>query len=212
MTLLAYLPTHSNAETKIDLSYYFDSRDFNTFAFFIQNPKLGDDFSLWGFSDFHSAQNNKNKQFQIDRTFSEYRLSHSKLSDWTGIKGLGLQIEYDYSTPSNSQVWRAGLTYQLPASKRLKAQLRLFPAQNTRDEQVSLGYFYKITDEINITGFADYNLREDKKNQWVIEPQLNYKLAKDIGLIVEYRYNGFERDNPNLDGSGWAIGIKWKVL
>ena len=95
---------------------------------------------------------------------------------------------------------------------RLKSQLRLFPAQNNKDEQISLGYFYVLNEDLNISGFADYNLRDGNKNQWVVEPQLNYKLSKNIWLALEYRCNGFEEDNPNLDGSGWAMGVKWNLL
>ncbi|MFT5450787.1 MAG: hypothetical protein ACI9N9_000267 [Enterobacterales bacterium] len=212
LSLVISLTTQSKAATQLDLSYYFDSRDFNTFALFVQNKDLGQDFSVWGFSDFHGQQNNKSERFQPDRSFSEYRLSNSKLADWTGIDGLGLQVEYNHISPKSKNVWRGALTYKLPLGARLKMQLRILPIQNIDDEQVSIGYFYSINDKLNISGFADYNVRDDKKNQWVIEPQLNYKLAKDTWLIIEYRYNGFEDDNLNLEGSGWAIGLKWNAI
>lgn len=197
-SLLISLATQANAATQIDLNYYFDTRDFNTFAFFIQNKALGQDFSAWGFSDFHGQQNNKSERFQADRSFSEYRLNHSKLAEWTGIDGLGLQVEYNYISPGSTHVCRGALTYEFPIGDRLKTQLRILPIQNIDDEQVSIGYFYNINEKINITGFADYNVRDGKKNQWVIEPQLNYKLAEHTWFILEYRYNGFEDDTRIL--------------
>jgi hypothetical protein len=58
-SMLIRLAAQSKAATQIDLGYYFDTRDFNTVAFFIQNKDLGRGFSAWGFSDFHDLQNNK---------------------------------------------------------------------------------------------------------------------------------------------------------
>jgi hypothetical protein len=127
------------------------------------------------------------------------------------MDGLGLEVEYNYISSGSTNVWRGALTYKLPVGDRLKIQLRNLPIQNIDDEQVSISYFYSINEKLNITGFADYNVRDGKKNQWVIEPQLNYKFAKHNWFILEYRYNGFEDDNPNLDGSGWGAGLKWNA-
>jgi len=60
-----------------------------------------------------------------------------------------------------------------------------------------------------VTGFADYNIGEDDPNQWVIEPQVNFKLNDRLRAVVEYRFNGYEDDNAKLDsGSGVAFGLE----
>ncbi|WP_444997262.1 hypothetical protein [Aliikangiella sp. IMCC44359] len=207
---LLSLPTQLIANNDIQTSYYWDNRDFNTATIQISNNDLGNGFSVWGFTDFHSNQDNSDDRYDLSRTFSEYRLSNNQIAKWTGVDHLGLQLEYNDSTPGNNnhQV-RFGITYKQILGQSAWLQLRAFPLQSHNDGQLSLIYFYKISDGFNISGFADYNFNKNGKNQWVYEPQLNYQLSDNVWLLLEYRYNGFENSNPNLDGKGTALGIRY---
>lgn len=198
------------AETQVDVSYYFDSRDFNTWSIFLLNKNLGAGFSFLGFTDFHSDQNKANDRYDVTRTFSEYRLSNNKIADWLNIDGMALQLEYNDITPgSSNNTFRFGLTYQSALSQNHWLQWRLFPVDSRNDHQISLIYFLTFSDKLNLSGFADYNFVKNGKNQWIVEPQLNYKLHSRLWILLEYRYNGFEDNNPYLDGSGTALGIRY---
>ncbi len=200
--------------TKLSLSYYYDNRDFNTTTIQIFTNRLGNDFSIWGFTDLHAMQDNKDERYNMQRSFSEYRLSYSGLARHTNINGLGLQLEYNDFTPGDGNLLRLGLTYKQfffkkSRSKPLWLQYRFLPFESDGDGgQFSLIYFIPISHSISISGFADYNIREDQSNEWVFEPQLNILLHKNTYLALEYRYNGFEENITTLDGSGIAIGVQ----
>ena len=89
----------SNFKDKYGLSlqaiYYMDDRDFNTLAVTTAVSKLPYNVSFWGFTDFHGSQASSRDRRRLIRSFSEYRLSYS-LEEITGIKGLGLETEYNY--------------------------------------------------------------------------------------------------------------------
>lgn len=199
------------AENKpVDVSavYLFDQRGFNSITLQLASNRLPAGLSLWGFTDFLADQEDPDSRTDIDRSFSEYRLSYNKL----GIKGLGLQAEYNYSRPSRSELGRLGLTYKkvykLANRYTVFNQLRLFPLETDGDGgQVSLIYSVKFSDKWLLSGFADYNVRENLSNEWVIEPMLRYYFHKKVAVALEYRFNGFEDANPALDGDGIAIGI-----
>jgi len=202
--------THANAANQVDISYYFDDRDFNTLTLFMLNKDLGGGFSFLGFTDFHSDHQNSTNRNDATRTFSEFRLSNNMIAKWWNIDNLGLQLEYNDSTPgNNNNAVRLGLTYNQSLNASDWLQLRVFPLDSQNDGQVSIIYFVKFTENFNLSGFADYNFISDGKNQWVFEPQLNYKLYSKLWLLLEYRYNGFENSNPNLDGSGTALGLRY---
>ncbi|MDH5435390.1 MAG: porin family protein [Gammaproteobacteria bacterium] len=203
----------TQAEPKVQMQYYFDDRDFNTLGVVVSANDLPAGFSIWGFTDFHGDQNNANERYDITRSFSEYRLSNNKISDWTKIDNLGLQVEVNETSPGNNNtVWRGGITYKLVSSANNWLQLRLFPMQSNKHNQASLIYFYSITTNVKFSGFADYNIQDGSKNRWVVEPQLSYRLMDKAWLLLEYRYNGFEDAKATLDGSGWAIGISYDLL
>ena len=210
LPLMLNQPVIASATTSV--SYYIDDRDFNSITLQLSAADLPQDFSVWGFTDFLGDQSHHDERKDFTRTFSEYRLSNSKLSKLTGIDGLGLQIEYDDATPNyNNTIWRNGLTYKHKLNGKHWLQLRAMPLQNNKDRQISLIYFASIMPRLNISGFADYNIRHGNGNQWVIEPQLNFRLLNKTWLLLEYRHNGFEQDNINLDGKGWAIGIRYDL-
>ena len=130
-----------DVSAQASLSYYLDNRDFNTFQVAIASSEMPYGFSIWGFTDFHSDQNSETEREDFTRTFSEYRLSNNKLSNWTGIEGLGLQAEYNDVVPGNNNgTIRGGFTYKYKFYKTRWLQLRWFPLQSNKDSQASLTF------------------------------------------------------------------------
>ena len=74
--------------------------------------------------------------------------------------------------------------------------------------QISTSYFVPFISELSLGGFADINFIENRKDLWVIEPQLTYKMTNDLSLALAYRYNGYEDANPAVKGSGVALGVE----
>lgn len=201
---------------KIAVTYYFDSRDYNTLNIVTSVPKLPSSFKLWGFVDLHGDQNNGSKRFNITRHFLEYRLSRYLFPDAnTSIRGLDFEVEYnDFNGPDND-VLRLGLTYKhsvpfFPGSKSW-LQWRYHPYETDgTGSQVSAIYFFSLSERIFISGFADLNIEDDKENRWVIEPQINFIVNETFDVALEARYNEFEDANTALDGFGIAVGLKFK--
>ncbi|MGB2350665.1 MAG: hypothetical protein ACPH9O_03440 [Akkermansiaceae bacterium] len=196
------------------IAYYFDSRDYNTLAV-NTSARLPLGFKLWGFTDFNGSQNNDNR-YDLDRFFMEYRLMHEIPEDWIfGVKGVGLLTEFNNLNGSDNDLFRFGpyisRVVKLPWEKEAKFQLRVFPYETESDNrQLSLSYFVPFSDRWSLSGFADINFIDGGSDRWVIEPQLNYKMNESMDLLLEYRYNGFEASNPNLKGSGVALGVNIK--
>jgi hypothetical protein len=196
----------------LDATYYLDNREFNTLNLQIAT-KLPGNLSIWGFTDFHGNQGVGHGFGNLRRSFSEYRLSHGGLGAALGVKGLGMQAEYNLLTPSDQDLGRFGLTYRhdlpLPGTGRTGwLQWRAFPIETDGNGgQASLIYSLPLTESMSIGGFADFNLIEDAPHRWILEPQLNLKVADGFWAVLEYRYNGFEGAG-GLDGSGWAAGVK----
>ncbi len=200
------------AAPKVSVSYYMDNRDYNNVTLAVSKMGMPHGFSIWGFTDFLSDQNDEDNREDFSRTFSEYRFSNDKISEWTGIKGLGLQVEYNDFIPGNKNTtWRGGITYQQKFDNKHWGQVRWHPLQSNQDTQVSAAYFIHLTQRLNLTGFVDYNIRKGNEDQWVLEPQLNFRALENTWLLLEYRYNGFEKDKPNTDGDGWAIGVRYDL-
>lgn len=212
LTVFCFYSAKAFSQANVSASYYWDDRHFNTLALQIASNSLPMDLSLWGFSDFHADQNNSHERQDFTKSFSEYRLSSNAPASWTGLKNLGAQIEYnDFTAGNENTLWRAGITYKYTFLDRLWMQLRVLPLQSNEDWQISLIYKLTITERLKLNGFADYNLRQDKGNMWVIEPQLEYKMSANSWLLLEYRLNDFEQDNPALDGYGWALGVRYHL-
>ncbi|MGB1874243.1 MAG: hypothetical protein ACPH5P_05770 [Akkermansiaceae bacterium] len=146
----------------------------------------------------------------------EYRLMHEIPEDWIfGVKGVGLLTEFNNLNGSDNDLFRFGpyisRVVKLPWEKEAKFQLRVFPYETESDNrQLSLSYFVPFSDRWSLSGFADINFIDGGSDRWVIEPQLNYKMNESMDLLLEYRYNGFEASNPNLKGSGVALGVNIK--
>lgn len=203
----------SLVEMDNSMSYYLDTRDFSTLSV-ASDISLPLGIRVWGFTDLDGDQNGEAHEF--NDFFMEYRALYSIPEELTfGIKGLGLVTEYNNFNGSDNDLFRFGLavthTTEL-LGKKTCLQLRLMPYDDTSEDnqQVSLSYCVAITDKLSLTGFADYNIIDDGSNQWVIEPQLAYKVTDSMDLLLEYRYNGFESDDPDLDGDGLAFGARYR--
>ncbi len=193
----------------LSASYHADSRDYSTAGVTMSSNSLPGNFSFWGFTDFHGYQG-KTSSSSLSRNFSEYRLSHAGLGDLLSVDGLGVQYEFNHSSPGNQNLSRLGLTYKHAVTEKGWMQLRAFPLQSNGDaQQLSLIFAFQISQNISFSGFADYNFVEDGENRWVVEPQISYSVTKNIKLLLEYRLNEFEQANSSLDGEGVALGISY---
>jgi predicted porin len=189
--------------------YYFDDRDYNTLSITTAALKLPYNFSFWGFTDFHGNQTSPRNRLRHTRSFSEYRLTYD-LKELTGLEGLGLQAEYNFSSTSDKHTTRVGPVFKhsIPFLRKGSwLQWRLFPIQTDDNLQVSVIYKFLLSEKWSISGFADLNLNSGQRDRWIVEPQLNYQFNKYISLHFEYRYNGFEDANKSLRGNGFAIGM-----
>ena len=98
---------------KVDLSYYLDSRDYNTLTLQTSLPDLPWGFNIWGFVDMHSEQKNADQRFDLTRYFIEYRLKRSLFPNATSAwKGLGFEVEYNDANGIDNTVVRTGVTYK----------------------------------------------------------------------------------------------------
>ncbi|MCM8529389.1 MAG: DUF2490 domain-containing protein [Lentisphaeraceae bacterium] len=221
--LLLLLGTTSQAENLLDdwknlkdefglnLSsiYYFDDRDFNTLSVYTAAFKLPNNFSFWGFTDFHGNQNPPRNRAKFTNSFSEYRLIYN-LKDLTGTDNFALELEYNYASLSDEHTLRFGPHFKhsipfLPDGSWVI--WRFFPIETSDNMELGWAWNFVITDKWSITGFADYNIEEGQQDRWIVEPQLNYQLNDNVSFHLEYRHNGFQDANKNLRGNGVAIGI-----
>lgn len=190
--------------------YYLDHRDYNTLSVFSSAGNLPFNFSFWGFTDFHGNQLAPRDRGRLTYAFSEYRLTYN-LKDLTGIDGLGFQAEYNYFSRSDLDLVRFGPVYKHPLNFLPKGswlQWRIFPIQTDNDnEQLSLIYKFVIDEKWSISGFADYNIKHEAQDRWIVEPQLNYVINEYFSVHLEYRYNGFEKANDAIRGHGVAFGV-----
>ncbi len=201
---------------KVYLTYYFDSRDYNTLNIQTSLPDLPWGFNIWGFVDFHSEQKNADQRFELTRYFIEYRLKRPLFPNANGAwKGLGFELEYNDLNGTDNTVVRPGFTYKHPVPSihgdKSWFEWRYHPYETDGSgSQISVIYLLHLTDRIYISGFADLNLEEDSDDRWVIEPQINFKINETFDLVLETRYNEIEDANTSLDGFGVAGGLKIK--
>lgn len=211
---LAY--ANESSGVRISGAYYVDSREFTTASIAVSSNRLPLGVSLWGFTDFHGDHDDKS--LALTRSFSEYRLSHASLGQWTRVSGLGFQVELNALSGSGNDLVRAGITYRhnlpLPwlsgSGQSGWLQWRAFPYESDNNGgQASLIYNFPISERFHVKGFADYNVADGTDNRWVIEPELNVKLAERLWALLEYRYNEYEEANPSVSGSSVAIGVRY---
>jgi hypothetical protein len=198
-----------------DATYLFDHREYNslTLSGGFKNLPLG--FNAWGFIDILSDQNNESNRFDFTRYFLEYRLRRTLDPEWVmGVKGLGLEVEYNDSNGANNNLLRFGVNYKhdipLIAGQKSWLQWRYFPIQTNQYTQSQAGVVYRfgLTERLYISGFTDFNIDENGKNRWVTEPQLNYEIIDNVNFVLEGRINEYEGANVQLSGAGVALGLK----
>jgi len=201
------------ADKTANLTYYGDSRGFNTLAVLAAGD-LPMNFKFFGFVDFHGTHNTPDARFDLSRFFLEYRLRKTISPQLVmNIQGLGLDLEYNDFAGKGNNILRAGLTFKhiLPVLSNGWLQWRFFPYESDGSGmQFSLIYNFPFGDRIYLTGFADMNMDENE-NIWVIEPQLNINIFQNVDMVLEGRYHGYEENNPALEGQGVAIGLKVKL-
>lgn len=200
-------------DAKFNITYYFDSRDYNTFSIFTGVKHLPGGLEFWGFSDIHASQGDAAHRFDLTRYFMEYRLIYAIQPEWIlGIEGFELEAEFnDFNDPGNNLL-RLGATYKhgipLPWRTQGGVRWRVHPYESDGNGyQVSVLYSLPLTATVKITGFADLNVIENEENRWVIEPQLTWHVDQNFNIRLELRYNAFEDANSSLDGIGLALGI-----
>jgi len=198
--------------------YLLDDRDFNSLAIYVSTLKFPLGISVWGFTEVNATQNDPVHRFDLTRTFSEYRFSHKGVGDMLNIKGLVAQVEYNDITPQAGQLLRFGVAYRhnlkIPQFGSIGGlngwlQWRAHPYQTSGDGgQASLIYFLPFHNKVFISGWLDLNYSESSGPKWVFGPFLNLKMSKQSWVVLRYNHNGIEEANPNLDGTGWALGVR----
>ena len=133
-----------------------------------------------------------------------------------GLSGLGVELEYNGANGPDNDMLRAGITYKrsvpLLSGNRGWVQVRAHVYETDGSgQQVSVLYSLPVSARVSISGFADLNVNADGANRWVVEPQLNVRVARVLDLVLELRYNGYEDANPTIDGVGIAIGGKIRL-
>jgi len=207
--------TINSDKTKIlHLTYYFDSREYNTFNI-LTIGQLPYGFHLFGFIDVHSNQKEPNERFDLKRYFLEYRLIYLINPDLIfGIKEFRFNMEYNDAIGKDNSMIRAGLSIKqmLPYLEKSWIEVRYFPYESDdTGTQACTAFLIKITDRIYVNGFADLNIDKNGKNYLVTEPQLNFVIDSIFEFAVEYRYNGYEDFSKLLDGTGIAFGLRIKL-
>lgn len=193
------------------LTYYLDSRDYGTLNVLTSAPDLPLGLNVWGFVDLHADQDGGSRRFDTTRYFTEYRLRRA-----VGLSGLGVELEYNGANGPDNDMLRAGITYKrsvpLLSGNRGWVQVRAHVYETDGSgQQVSVLYSLPVSARVSISGFADLNVNADGANRWVVEPQLNVRVARVLDLVLELRYNGYEDANPTIDGVGIAIGGKIRL-
>ena len=208
--------TEQKKQLNVAVTYYFDSRNYNTLNLVTSAPDIPFNLKLWGFIDLQADQNNESERFELTRYFLEYRLSKPLFPNGKpALKGLNLEVEYNDSNGPDNDVLRFGLTYKhsFPFLSDSKSwlQWRYHPYETDGSgSQISLIYFFPLHERIYINGFADLNFEDNGPDRWVAEPQINFKLTDFMNAVVEFRYNEFEDANASIDGAGIALGLELK--
>ena len=197
----------------VSMTYMLDERHFTSNGFGSMINKLPWGLSMLGLTEFYSDHNDASAQMDMDRTFSEYRITESWLGPKIGIKGLGLQLEYNQATPVDFKLGRAGISYfhtfKSPWKTTGWANWRWFPVETDGEGgQLSFAFEVPITKKLFLGGYFDWDYGDKDPDYWVCEPELLYRVNKHFAFAVEYRYNDYERRIPGIEGRGWAFGIR----
>lgn len=191
---------------RVELSYFADTRQYNTLTLTTSAHSLPFDMSVWGFVDLHSQQNTAASRFDITRYFLDYRLTVPV----PNIQGLGLVAKVTDMPGDYNALLRGGISYNQSFSAIGSGWLQFqgFGYQsNAAGYLMSVACSQKLDLPLVITGFADYNISNTQSPVWVTETQFNYPLSSHYWAQVEVRYNGYEAKTPGMDGFGVALGL-----
>ena len=200
-----------------DATYLFDHREYNTLTISggFKNLPLG--FNAWGFIDIHSDQNNESNRFDFTRYFLEYRLRRTLDPEWVfGVKGLGLEVEYNDSNGANNNLLRFGVNYKhditLIAGQKSWLQWRYFPIQTNQyaRSQASVAYRFGLTERLYISGFADFNdgLRAYAKGDYKTAIKEFQPLAEQGNKDAQFRL-GFIYSQGQGVLKDYRKAVKW---
>ena len=190
------------AYTETSVSYYADSRSFNSATLLTATDCLPFGFRIWGFVDLLGSQNRS--RLDATRNFVEYRLIRTV---WRVVE---LHAEYNDANGEDNNLLRFGIGIKPRFRLRGKPNwllVRFSPYETDKTgQQLTLAWSVPAASRIALNGFADWNLQRDGGNRWVVEPELAIALTERFTFVVELRYNGFEVNRPEVDGTGIAIG------
>lgn len=127
-----------------------------------------------------------------------------------------MEFEINDSNLVKDGVARLGVGYQHPVPFLYKGksclQWRILSWRSDgKGWQLSLTHFLVLSELVKFIGFADYNIMNDRPDEWVAESELSFTPTDTFDLIVEGWYNGFQEAIPGLDGVGVAGGIRIKL-
>ena len=196
------------------LTYYSDSRSYNTFSLFAAQRALPGGIDLWSFADLHGDQDSGSDRFDLSRYFVEFRLRTPISTDGL-FKGLGMEVEYNDLNGRGNSLLRPGLTYRHPVTAAGKSwlQWRVHPFESDGSGwQASVIHSLALGSRLRLAGFTDLNLLENVSNRWVTESQLNFLLDEAFDLVAEGRFNGFEDANPGARWMGARLGLGTEVM
>ena len=123
----------SKVQTAAKLTYYRDSRNYGTLNILTSAGGLPFGLNFWGFTDVHGNQGGEGAT-DLGRYFMEYRLSRPLPSKYVGVRGLGLQAEYNDFHGAGNSVARFGVTFRHRLyAERSWLQWRYFPVETDGD-------------------------------------------------------------------------------
>ena len=141
-------------------------------------------FNIFGFSDFHGTENVPTERFELNQFYHEYRLRRP-LDDWSliPIKGFDFEFEINDSNLPRDGVVRVGIGYQHSVpflyNENSWLQWRILPWRSDgKGWQLSMTHFLVLAERIKLIGFVDYNIMNDRPNEFVWESELSFTLTE----------------------------------
>ncbi|MFY9493227.1 MAG: hypothetical protein WAP55_02020 [Minisyncoccia bacterium] len=185
------------AETSV--AYYVDSRSFNSATVQASTGGLPLGISAWGFVDLHG---NKNSRADASRMFVESRLIR------TVWRNASMHVEYNDAHGIGNSMLRYGIAFNPRFAFHTRPGwllVRFSPYETDGSgQQVTIAWSVPLLTRVALGGFSDWNIQSHGRNKWVIEPEIAFGLNERITLVIEPRYNGFQK----AERFGMAFGSK----
>jgi hypothetical protein len=204
----------------LDFNYYWDTREFNVLTI-NSGAKLPHDFEFFQLLNLFGEFGNASDRENWTGFFTELNLRRPIAKESDLLKHLDWTVQWaDGSGPR--EVLRLGVRWRFqdtpgPIGEFFRDVLKLKysidfhviedDGSGWQIEHVFQREFFGGL--IYAAGFADHNINGfDDSSDWVVEPQVGLKLAKNFYAIAEYRYSSFA---PNEFKSGWGFGLQYVV-